>query len=197
VSKPTAAAPHVALVLRLPVGWECLEPSPQLFGQLFGMIQIRRKPLTGFLGWLDHVIHRGAGSSNNEMYGIGVGMIYPRSMPGSSVRFIPGYNATTSERIDGIKREFHQMNVMGNRETFRTFEHPLGPALDAIAEGRSPGFVGLPGSLLVEMTYVLPDSQTFPLTPLIKALHIGTAMGARRDQSTWNEIVRRIRIIKN
>src|SRR5579859_5092781 len=62
VSEPTVASPHVALVIRFPVGWECRQIRFGDPGNGRIVLPIRRKLLTGLARWWsEHVLRLDTG----------------------------------------------------------------------------------------------------------------------------------------
>jgi len=185
--KPSSAFPTFAVALRIPVGWECqqsAEPDAHhLNGNMSQMvIIIRRKPLTatGFLRWWNEIVLHTDTRQNQDGY----------NSYAVSMRVTQGNSKGNS--IGGI---FARNVGPAVRTMHRVFEHPLGAAREQIVEiyrGR------LNGQLIIrtESTHIDVRQHPTDVSITLDVSHNRQSPGMDRYQSTWNEIVRSIRVVQ-
>jgi hypothetical protein len=180
ISEPTTSHPGYALKLLIPVGWGCKQILDQGYTSGHVFLQIRHKPAKGFAQWWNQNILRLKTDppSGLDCY---VGLdIRPYDPPDHYIHTI----LQTAQQHWGHKPS-------GLRPTIRTFEHPLGPALDGI-------FPGPPGHRDHMSETAEIAARQLPAKGCIRLG--GTRMGTRDElshtQGIWDEMIRSFRIVQ-
>src|SRR5579862_2982786 len=192
VSSPTKTSPSFALVIRIPVGWECQNvPGPLLWSNIDGdaiEVTLRRIPESDRLAV-------GTAEQTAEAYRISLQT---------------GVSGSVAEHsVTDLQRLLRHFNAYGgNLTTFRTFRHALGWAFDEMC---AP-VLGPPVEPVDKDITALSDPSGYPERHRATHIFVGkhptnewiyveaSEIGPNADfsptQSTWNEIVRSIRVLQ-
>jgi len=176
LNRPNPVNRPFALSIRLPVGWECRPKPSSGYEDGWLQVDIRRKPVTGLAQWWNqHILHLDTSKHHLDTYTVECEAATIGDTPDAFIQY-------WSQRYAPFRQ---------NQPPFRCFEHPLGPALQETGSDRH-------GPLSEQY---MDTEIAVRLTPLrervwIDARHSRSRTDFSRTQSTWNEIVRSIRVVK-
>jgi hypothetical protein len=174
VTRPTTTSPAFSLVLRVPVGWECREEGDT--GQTDSkVITLRPRPLAGVWRWWQHVVlHENRTQDSTEQRSIQ--LIYADQPVGAS-----------------SDSEYYRFLVAGWLEsdltaTCRTFEHPLGPALERVH--------GQESSVHDEVTRIVVLRHPQGTRIEVIASRTAPTVDLNRTRTEWDQILSSIRVVQ-
>ncbi len=193
VSKPLPASPPMALVIQVPYGWEC-KYAQDMTGGLGFTVNLSRKPPAGFARWWDqYILHLSHQSPIEQFISA-----YVQDEDNEDDDVLPDAQHRIQSEAEADK---NVASRLGDTITVHKVKHSLGSALEITATGStiyagSGRFIGISDGTLQNVHTFICTIQKHRYAVYVEANQTRRTSTGHDMDSTWNEIVRSIRVVQ-